>query len=728
MSAGEKITARHLERRALIYIRQSTPTQVIANRESTERQYALANEARALGWHDDLIETVDADQGRSGSFAGERDGFSRLADAVARGRVGAVFGLEVSRLARNPVEWFQLLDWCRMTDTLLVEGEQVYSPARHDDNLVLSIKGTLSESEAFLIRTRLQGGIRNKAARGELYHHIPIGYVLEGTSLLKDPDLQVRHAIDRVFSGFLAHGSAHQAIQALRDEGVRLPSRKSGSDTVVWSETRYERVYSILRNPAMGGAYVYGRQRTERVLGDDNQVRRIIRKVGPEDWHVLIKDHHEGYVPWPVWLEIQDQLTANSTTSGTGGAEREGKALLQGRVVCGHCGRAMSVAYGKAWSYICAPRNGDSGRRSCMTVGGKRIDALIGDTFLEAVSASGIEAAAEAFRQQQQKDQEAHRTLQLDVDRCNYEASLAERRYWKVDPDNRLVADTLERDWNRALEALAAARDALEQAQRDSPEPPPLTRLNALGMRLSRLWESPVVTARDRKRLLACLVEEVMLWRDGTAKVIRILVRWHGGATDEFELPSHQAPAVVRDDIDTVALVRRLAAHYPDARTATILNRQGRRTAKGLAFTAYLVRQLRVRNDIPAWRAERRDPDAPLLSVAEAARELQTTDGTLYRWIRAGIVPAEQPASGAPYRIRMTPELRSQFCDEPPAGFVSLHRAMKRLGVSRQVIWQRIRSGALKARHIRRGSVKGLYVQLGEDRLPLFETPEAGDG
>ncbi len=247
-------------------------------------------------------------------------------------------------------------------------------------------------------------------------------------------------------------------------------------------------------------------------------------------------------------------------------------------------------------------------------------------------------------------------------------------------------------------------------------------------MRLSRLWESPVVTARDRKRLLGCLVEEVMLWRDGTAKVIRILVRWHGGATDEFELPSHQAPAVVRDDIDTVALVRRLAAHYPDARTAIILNRQGRRTAKGLAFTAYLVRQLRVRNDIPAWRADRRDPNAPLLSVVEAARELQTTDGTLYRWIRAGIVPAEQPASGAPYRIRMTPELRSQFCDEPPAGFVSLHRAMKRLGVSRQVIWQRIRSGALEARHIRRGSVKGLYVQLGDDRLPLFETAEAGDG
>ncbi|MCY4140632.1 MAG: recombinase family protein [Rhodobacteraceae bacterium] len=233
MSAGEKITARHLERRALIYIRQSTPTQVITNRESTERQYALANEARALGWHDDLIETVDADQGRSGSFAGER------------GRVGAVFGLEVTRLARNPVEWFQLLDWCRMTDTLLVEGEQVYSPARHDDNLVLSIKGTLSESEAFLIRTRLQSGIRNKAARGELYHHIPIGYVLEGTSLHKDPDMQVRHAIDRVFSGFQAHGSARQAIQALRDEGVRLPSRQSGSDAVVWSEARYEYSASI---------------------------------------------------------------------------------------------------------------------------------------------------------------------------------------------------------------------------------------------------------------------------------------------------------------------------------------------------------------------------------------------------------------------------------------------------------------------------------------------------
>ncbi len=531
MSAAGKITARRLERRALIYVRQSTPAQVVMNRESTERQYALVNEARALGWHRDLIEIVDSDQGRSGSAAGERDGFPGLADAVARGRVGAVFGLEVSRLARNPVEWFQLLDWRRMTDTLLVEGEQVYSPARHDDNLVLSIKGTLSESESFLIRTRMQGGIRNKAARGELCHHIPIGYVLEGTSLRKDPDQQVRHAVGRVFSGFLEHGSARQAIQALRDEGVRLPSRLRRGDAVVWSEASYVRVHSILRNPAMGGAYVYGRQRTERALGDDNRVRRIIRRVGPEDWHVLIKDHHEGYVSWQVWLEIQDRLSANSTSSGTGGAAREGRALLQGRVVCGHCGRAMGVSCGKAWSCTCAPRSGNAGRgrRPCMTVGGKRIDALIGDTFLEAVSASGVEAAAEAFRQQRQKDKEAHRSLQLDADRCGCEASLAERRCRRADPDNRLVADTLERDWNRALETLAAARDALEQARRDSPEPPPLARLNALGMRLSRLWESPAVTARDRKNLLACLVEEVMLWRDGTAKVIRILVRWQGG-------------------------------------------------------------------------------------------------------------------------------------------------------------------------------------------------------
>ena len=728
MSAGEKITARHLERRALIYVRQSTPAQVVANRESANRQYALVDEARTLGRRDDLIKTIDADQGRSGSHAGERKGFARLVDEVAHGRAGAVFGLEVSRLARNSVEWFQLLDWCRMTDTLLVEGKQVYSPARHDDSLVLGIKGTLSESEAFLIRARLQGGIRNKASRGELYHHIPIGFVRDGSSLRKDPDRQVQNALGLVFSRFLEHGSARQATQALRDEAVRLPSRRSGSDEVLWSEVTYQRVHSILRNPAMGGAYAYGRQRTERILDEDDQVRRIIRRVSRADWPVLITDHHEGYVTWPAWLEIQEQLAANATVSGSGGAAREGKALLQGRAVCGHCGRSMGVGYGKAWTYMCRPRIGETDRRPCMTIGGKRIDALVAGKFLEAVSASGIEAAAQAFEQQRQQGQDAHRTLQLEVDRCAYDASLAERRYRKIDPDNRLVADTLERDWNDALLALAAAREALEQARRDHPAPPSLSLLNRLGTRLSELWEAPVVTARDRKRLLSCLVEEVVLWRDGEAKVIRILVRWHGGATDEYELPSHQAPEVAADDIETVDLVRRLVEHYPDARTAIILNRQGRRTIRGFPFTRLQVFKLRRRNSIPAWRADMRDPDAPLLSVAEAARELETTAVTLYRWIREGIVAAEQPAAGAPYRIRMTQKLRQQFCDAPPEGFVSLHAAMQRLGLSRQTIWQRIRSGELEARHIRRGAVKGLYVHPGEDRLPLLDGLELNDG
>ena len=439
MSAREKVSARHLERRALIYVRQSTPGQVVSNRESTNRQYALANDARALGWRDDLIETIDADQGRSGSQAGERKGFARLQDEVAHGRAGAVFGLEVSRLARNSVEWFQLLDWCRMTDTLLVEGEQIYAPARHDDSLVLGIKGTLSEAEAFLIRERLQGGIRNKASRGELYHHIPVGYVRDGSSLRKDPDRQVQNAIETVFRCFREHGSARQAIQALRDAGVRLPSRRRQSDGVEWAEPTYERVRSILSNPAMGGAYAYGRQRTERIVDDDDQVKRIIRRVAREDWQVLLEEHHEGYVSWPAWLEVQGRLQANASGSEMGAAIREGKALLQGCAVCGHCGRSMRVAYGKAWSYVCASKSAEHEHRSCMTVGGKRIDALVAGKFLEAVSASGIEAAAQAFEQQQQHEQAALHTLQLEVERCSYEASLAERRYRKVDPDNRLV-------------------------------------------------------------------------------------------------------------------------------------------------------------------------------------------------------------------------------------------------------------------------------------------------
>ena len=721
MTTHEKIKPHHLARNAVIYVRQSTPGQVMSNRESSDRQYALADQARELGWRPNQIDTIDTDQGVSGSFAGEREGFARLQDEIAHGRVGAVFGLEVSRLARNSVEWFQLLDWCRTTDTLLVEGRQVYAPARHDDSLVLSIKGALSETETFLIVARMRGGLQNKAARGELYHMVPIGYVRDGASLRKDPDRQIQNAIEAVFSSFREQGSARRTTQALCDAGQKLPGwRRSGAE-ITWSEASYSRVMAILNNPLMGGAYVYGRQRTERVLDDNDRLRKVTRRVAREDWQVLIEDHHEGYVSWTEWLDIQERLSQNARRRGHSGAVREGKALLQGRVVCGHCGRSLQVGYGKGLSYHCPSRSDGSGRGGCMRVGGKRIDDLVAREVLEAASPSGVEAAARAFELQESREQEALRGLQLEVERCDYEASLAERRYRKIDPDNRLVADTLERDWETALRALAEARAVLDRARDRRPALPPLERLNELGKRLLDVWTAACVTPRDRKRLLACLVEEVMLSIDRETAEIQIILRWNGGRIDEHKLPLQQrTPAVPSDDVDTVELVRRLAEHYPDGRTAVVLNKQGRQTAQGKPFTAQRVARMRCRHRIPAHKRCVPDNEAPIMSITEAARELRTTEGTLYRWVREGLLPAEQMTPGAPYRIRMTEELSQRFSDEPPEGFVSLFAAMRLLGVSRQRIWQRIRDGELESRHIRHGPVKGLYVRLSEDPPPLL--------
>lgn len=716
LRADERVKPHHLKRLALVYVRQSTAQQVRVNQESTRRQYALEEQALQLGWSRELIRTIDADLAVSGSLAGERDGFRELLDEVAHGRVGAVLGLEVSRLARNTVEWFQLLDWCRSTDTLLVEGEQIYSPLRHDDSLVLGIKGTMSEAESCLIRERMRGGLRSKASRGELYHHVPIGFVRDGKSVIKDPDRQVRHAIEAVFRHFRQQGSARQAVQALLAAGWKMPSRPPGQrGAVKWSATTYDRVMAILRNPAMGGGYVYGRQRTERVLDEQDRVRRVTRRVPREEWQVLIEEHHEGYVSWSEWEAIQERLSANTTAKGGRGAAREGPALLAGRALCGHCGRYLQVRYGKGWwSYFCPKRAERSGRDGgCQSVGGKRVDRWVAGELLATGQQAGAEAAARAWEQRRAQEREALRSQRLEVERCAYEERLAARRYSRVDPDNRLVAGTLEKQWERALQASEQARAHLERARRALPERPPLERLETLGSDLRAVWEAECVSDRDRKRLLHCLVENVTLSVDREARTVRMVLHWYGGGVAEHALDTWtRARRAARDSRGTVELVRNLSEHHGDATTAQVLNRQRRTTARGLPFTRGRVASLRQRHGIPGYRKRPPEEGASVLGVMEAARQLEVSTGTLYRWIREGLVPAERVTAGAPYRIRLTEELRQRFCDEVPDQFVPLREAMRLLGVTRQRIWQRIRDRELESKHVRRGKVKGLYVRV----------------
>ena len=719
MSGSSRITNHHLERLAAIYIRQSTQNQVLKNRESRERQYQLADRARELGWPDDRILVIDSDLGRSAASQGTRSGFDHLCEQVAQGRVGAVFGIEASRLARNTVEWFQLLDLCRVNDTVLVEDNHVYAPSREDDGLILGIKGTFSANELSVLRARMEGGRRSKAQRGELYTTPPCGFVREGNGIRKDPDLRIQAAIEAVFARFHEGGSGLQATHLLREAGVQLPSCPHSVRDVVWRDAAYSRVMEILRNPMMGGAYAYGKTRS--AYSEEGTL------LPPEKrWRVLKPGSHEGYVSWPVWVDVQETLAANSTVrSRKRGVAREGAALLQGLALCGHCGRSIQVRYNRGRSYFCNRRTPDLGAsRSCFSVGGIGIDKAVAALFLEQVSPAGAEAAIAAEKAFAEQVEAALRSQQLELEHYRYAAGLAERRYREVDPENRLIAATLEREWEAALRAVESAEFALEAAREQQPDTPPPSYFTDLGASLKRVWNAPETTHRDRKRLLACLVEEVTLQvveKDQT----EVIIHWRGGRTDALSVRRNQRRRPSRaDDMDTVEMVRRLAQFYPDAQIAGLLNDQGRRSAQGLCFSASLVRTLRRRNGVPAYRksAAGEEEDGDILSVKEAAQELGVSYATLYRWINAGILPSIRPdVPGAPLRIRLNANFRGRFYLDPPEGFVPLREAMQRLGVSRQTIWQRVASGQLASCHVKRGALRGLYIELKADGLPLLD-------
>ena len=388
MSRERLIEKSHLGRKALVYVRQSTPGQVLAHRESTRLQYQLRDAARKLGWGPERIDTIDEDLGVSGSGEVQRDGFERLTLAVARGEVGAVFGLEASRLSRNEVDWFQLLRWLRSTHTLLVVKGQVYDPGSGDDALTLGLQGTISAAEVYNSRWRMEQGQLSKAQRGQLYGSVPTGYVREGDGLRKDPDPQVRHAIGRVFELFGELGTARQVVQALREEGTKLPSQVRNRRPLEWREAGYSRVYKVLTNPLMGGAYVWGRQRTEVKLDQHDQPRKKVRRLEQGQWRVLLEGHHEGYVSWEEWQAVQTRLKANSPAAR--GAPREGPALLQRLAVCGECGRVLQVRYGSGRSYVCRPSRSGASRGGCLSVGGKRLDEVAAELFLEAAGPGGV--------------------------------------------------------------------------------------------------------------------------------------------------------------------------------------------------------------------------------------------------------------------------------------------------------------------------------------------------
>ena len=732
MTDTSKVTPAHLNRTAFVYVRQSTTTQVEHHRESTERQYALLDKACALGWQREQVSIIDEDLGLSGASVSARSGFARMTAEVALGRVGIILGLEVSRLARNNADWYQLLDLCAMTDTLIGDADGLYHPAQFNDRLVLGLKGTMSEAELHILRARLDGGIRNKAARGELRRGLPVGFVWgeDDGEIRFHPDAAITGAIHAVCERFAEFGSARRVWLWFRSEGLQFPLQSIRLRDIQWVAPTYHAIHSVLTSPVYAGAYVYGKTRHERYVDEHGRVRKRVRKLPQSQWGVLILEHHDGFIDWATYEANQTRMANNTRPQPHqgGGAVREGSALLQGLASCGHCGRRLRTHYrgrNHTPGYHCAGKDIVDGRGVyCLNIGGVQIDQAVTEAFLEALTRAGVKAALLAAEQLEADHDAALAQWRLALERARYEAERAERRYRSVDPENRLVARGLEAEWEQRLRDLEQAQ--VELNRREAQRPKTLSTderraIAALGTDLERVWYAPTTTVRDQKELLRTLLEEVIMTVLRDDKRAHLTVRWKGGLLTELDvnLPRSR-PATVRTDEDTIELVRRLATYYPDTVIAGILNKQGRTTARGLRFTANLVGNVRRHWSIPRFEPPTTSPEGELVSIKQAAKMLDIAPSTLHRWLNDGFVAGEQITPGAPWQIRITEELRNRFVEQAPAGYVTMQEATKLLGVSRQTVLQRVKNRELDAVHVYRGRRKGLRINVIDNQTDLF--------
>ena len=733
MNERAKITASHLSRQAIVYLRQSSAAQVENNRESTDRQYALAGKARELGWPDDRIIVIDEDLGLSGSGSVARAGFARLTAEVALAHVGLVLGLEVSRLARNNADWHRLIDLAGLTNTLIGDADGIYHPALFNDRLLLGLKGTMSEAELHVLRARLNGGIRNKAARGELRRGLPVGFVWgEADGEVRfHSDEAVVTAIRNVFAHFAETGSARRVWLWFRSEGLSFPLQMHARAEIRWVEASYTAIHHVLTNPVYAGAYAYGKTRQETTLDSTGGRKKRIRRLPRSEWQVLMPEHHPGFIDWQTYEANQERIAKNTRPGPhkVGGAVREGSALLQSLASCGHCGRRLHTHYrgrSSAPGYHCPGKILVEGRGVyCLNIGGIQIDEAVTRAFIAALEPAKLAATLAAAERLEADRETTLKQWRLGVERASYEASRAERRYRAVDPDNRLVARGLEREWEESLSALEAAKAEFARRERERPRvlsQEERNRLLALGPDLATVWHAATTTPRDRKELLQALLEEVIIKVERDKAAAHLTLRWKGGALNEIDLALPRSrPATIRTDEDTIALVRRLAVLYPDTVIAGILNRQGRSTAYGHRFEAGRVGNLRRHWDIPCFEPKAEQAEGELLTIKKAASVLGVAPSTIHRLLNDGIIPGEQLTPGAPWRIRLTDDVMARFNGDAGEGFMPMREAMHALGVSRQTVLQRVKRGELEAVHVMRGKQKGLRIKVIARQSELFD-------
>jgi len=647
-TAASKVTAAHLSRTALLYVRQSSLKQVIHNTESAIRQYDLRGKAIALGWAADQITVIDIDQGHSGASAADREGFQHLVAEVSLGRAGIVLGLECSRLARNSADWHQLLELCGMTGTLICDEDGLYDPRNFNDRLLLGLKGALSEAELHFIRARLRGGIISKARRGELITPLPVGLAYDAAGhVTLDPDTAVQGALRRLFTTFEATGSASACVKAFNTAQLTFPWRHRAGPRkgeLDWKPLQHHVVLRVLHNPRYAGAFTYGRRRDQKLPGG----KTVITLLPRGEWIAFIPGAHPGYITMDQYEANLATMTANAAAHGpdrAAGPAREGPALLQGIIICGRCGGRMTIRYHtragqQTPTYVCQRDGIANGHPPCTVIPGHTLDQQISEFLISQLTPLAAEAALTVSAELEHRAAEADTLRAAHVERARYHADLAKRRYLTVDPANRLVAETLEADWNTALRALNDAQATYDKARQQ--QPGQLTeeqkaRIRQLVTNLPGIWNDPATPARERKRIARLLLTDVTVTR--TSDTITAHIRLAGGQHHTLTLPAPRPGWAIRQTPpQVITAIDELLDHHTHAEIAAILNQRGLTSGEGRPFHPLIIRN--IRDDYQLRSRQQRLRDAGMLTLTEIAAQLGVSAGTIKIWHHAGLLTA----------------------------------------------------------------------------------------
>jgi len=717
-----KVQPTHLKRQAVVYVRQSSLQAVEQHLESQKRQYQLVERAQGLGWPAAQCAVIDDDLGISGAQSYNRPGYQQLISMIALREVGIVLGLEVSRLARNSLDWYQLLELAAAFDVLIADEDGIYNPGDFNDRLLLGLKGTISEVELYQIRSRMVRGRLNKAKRGELVFKLAVG--LDWDTVTNRPrlaiDQSVRHAIEMVFSLFRQLRSVRAVLNYLQREGLELPYQRvcrGLGQQIGWRRPSYDALYLILTNPAYAGVYCYGKR--ERRVDPIAQTTHV-RKREQDEWDVFIPDHYPGYITLAEFEENQRVLENNRTHfPANQGAVRCGPALLQGLVFCKHCGHKMRVRYsGGSAYYICDTAQRRFGEPTCNWASSKRVDALVEELFLMVVNAETLELSLRYDEKLSKENRLVDQRWSEKLQRMEYEVNLARRRYEMVDPENRLVAHTLETDWNQCLEALEEAKRAYEEQRPTAYElRSTLEQMKQVVTGLCEHWYAEDITVQDKKELLRCLVERVFL--ESRGKIICAEVHWHGGAVSELDVPKYlfSAPHIYHR-------VRELARIHTDAEIAAILNRGDTKTVKGKPWTSRRVMDFRLSNAIPSGfttNTELRIPDSGYITSAEAAGQLGVHQTTIQNWYRLGVLSGKQDDGQAPLWIRWTEDIiyRLNGSATPDPRMVSVRSLCRTQSKHPDQVLAWAQDSGHTIYRLRRGSAMRFYILPQEPSVPL---------